>query len=231
MIKIVPINRMTQNDEITRDMFRNMSPDDRRKFLYSPDDPTLSDDYHALVMTYDEFIEWFPTWNAMYDDQGDNDEWYRDDEGEQYLIDNINRTVTIIDSVEESIPVVFINCTEFPYIDAILKGRKRYETRSRDTLGALVGRTVLIAETGHGKPRVYCEAMIGDVIEVKSYHEFDMWRHYTRVPEFSSHDWKETTRVKYLYELLHVTPVKPFDVPDGVRHGRVWMEYTGEVQY
>ena len=231
MIKIIAGNRTTENTTVTRRMFYEMTPDERRKYLYSPDDPTLSDDYHALVMTYDEFIEWFPTWNAMYDDQGDNDEWYRDDEGEQYLIDNINRTVTIIDSVEESIPVVFINCTEFPYIDAILKGRKRYETRSRDTLGALVGRTVLIAETGHGKPRVYCEAMIGDVIEVKSYHEFDMWRHYTRVPEFSSHDWKETTRVKYLYELLHVTPVKPFDVPDGVRHGRVWMEYTGEVQY
>lgn len=128
------------------------------------------------------------------------------------------------------IPIVFINCTEYPYVDAIINGKKKYETRSRDTLGSLIGRTVLIAETGHGKPVVRCEATIADVIEVKSYHEFDMWRHYTRVPEFSSHDWRDSTRIKYLYELVHVTPVEPFIPREGIRHGRVWMEYTEEEQ-
>lgn len=231
MIRIVSTDRINFNETIRRGMFSDMSPDARRQYLYSPDDPNITGDDHSLVMSYDEFIGWFPQWNAMYREEAD-EFWYKDDEGEQYLIDSIDRTVSIVDSVEPVIPVVFINCSEYPYVDAIIDGRKTFETRSRDTLGSLVGRTVLIAETGkNGKPVVKCEALIGDPVEVKSYSKFDALRHCTRVPEFSSHDWKDGTRVKYLYPLDNVEPVEPFTPPEGARHGRVWMEYTGEVTY
>ena len=58
------------------------------------------------------------------------------------------------------VPVVFINCSRIPFIDLIMARRKTMETRSRDTLRALVGQRVYLAETGHRRPVIRCSAII-----------------------------------------------------------------------
>lgn len=70
-----------------------------RQYLFSPDDPTLcEDDDHLLVMDYDGFVEWFPEWNKMYPPE-DGEDWYKDDEGGEYLSEHVGRTVTVIKEV------------------------------------------------------------------------------------------------------------------------------------
>ena len=62
------------------------------------------------------------------------------------------------------IPVLFINCSGEPFVDWIIDGLKQFETRTRNTLKTLLswalGRRILIAETGHGRPLVRCSAVI-----------------------------------------------------------------------
>lgn len=127
-------------------------------------------------------------------------------------------------------PIVFINCQSAPFIDDIITGRKVYETRSRDTLRDLVGRFVLLAETGKGKPVVRCRAKITRSFRVILPDAWERFRSATCVPAWSRYDWKPDTCAKWMYELQYVRPVPaPFTPPEGVRHGRVWMEYNGEV--
>lgn len=129
----------------------------------------------------------------------------------------------------EMIPVLFINCRSVPYVDRIIDRSKVYETRSRNTLDCLVGKRVLIAETGRGRSVIRCAATVRKVFPVTSRFEFDMFRTYTAVPEGDPYDWTEKTTVKWLYELSDVRPVPvPFHPEGGPRHGRVWMEYTGK---
>ena len=129
-------------------------------------------------------------------------------------------------------PVVFINSSETPFVDLILKGLKRYETRTRDTLTHnLFGRRVLIAETGHGRPLIRCSAVIATREPSLSR---DLWEKWYRVPaqisKGSRYDWQPGTRKKYAYKLTDVRPVKPFLLPqDARRHGRIWAEYEGEI--
>ena len=128
--------------------------------------------------------------------------------------------------------VVFINCSRFPFIDWICSRQKLYETRSRDTLRALVGRRVYLAETGTG-PRsvVRCSAVIDHAITCDA-GAFRRLRPLHRVPAGSDFDWKPWTRKKVLYRLTDVRPVPvPFHPAEGVRHGRVWMEYNGKEVY
>ena len=125
------------------------------------------------------------------------------------------------------IPVVFINCSLFPFLAWILSGRKVYETRTRDTLRALVCCRVLLAETGRGgRPVVRCSCVIDHSITCDR-GAFRALRRLHMVPARSAYDWQPSTRKKVLYRLIDVQPVSPFPVPEGVRHGRVWMEYTG----
>ena len=127
------------------------------------------------------------------------------------------------------LPVVFINCSLFPFLAWILSGRKVYETRTRDTLRALVGFRVYLAETGHhGRPVVRCSAVIDHAITCDR-GAFKKLRKLHRVPVGSVYDWQPWTRKKVLYRLVDVQPVEPFPAPEGVRHGRVWMEYRKEV--
>ena len=127
------------------------------------------------------------------------------------------------------IPVVFINCSVFPFIAWILSGRKVYETRSRDTLRALVGQRVLLAETGRsGRPIIRCSCVIDHAITCDR-GAFRKLRSLHLVPARSAYDWKQGTRKKVLYRITDVQPVVPFPAPEGVRHGRVWMEYNGGV--
>lgn len=123
------------------------------------------------------------------------------------------------------IPVVFINCSRFPFLQWIISGLKIYETRSRDMLRSLVGQRVLLAETGRGgRPVVRCSAVIDHSVTCDR-AGFDRLRHLTRVPKDSAYDWQPATRKKVLYRLTDVVAVAPFPVPEGPRHGRVWMEY------
>lgn len=121
-------------------------------------------------------------------------------------------------------PGIFINCRAFPFLTWILSGLKVYETRNRNTLRSLVGKRVLLIETGHGRPVVRGSARIKWCRVVRTRCEWNMLRKKHRVPVCSTYDWKNDTKVKYCYLLDDVKPCNPFPVSDGVRHGRVWME-------
>ena len=123
------------------------------------------------------------------------------------------------------IPVVFINCKKVPYVDLIIKGKKKYETRNRNTLRSLVGRRVLIAETGRGYPKIRCSAIIGAPIISDSKETWDTLKPITCVPDNSDHDWKDNTKRKWLYLLRDVREVIGLHWKEGKRHGITWMEY------
>lgn len=126
-------------------------------------------------------------------------------------------------------PIVYINCKEQPFLDRILSGVKKYETRNRNTLGRHLGERVLLAETGHGKPIIRASAVIGSVHSVMTAERYERYRHHLGIDPLSRYDWKDDTQVKWLYQLSDVRPVEPFLMPDDCRrHGRVWAEYYGE---
>lgn len=122
-------------------------------------------------------------------------------------------------------PVLFINCDGVPFMDKIITLTKSFETRSRNTLRRFEGQTVYLAETGKGHPPVVrCTASVGSAVDVRSRSAWDRLRSVTCVPAESKYDWKEDTKVKYLYPLFDVRPVSVPFIPSGIRHGRVWME-------
>ena len=125
------------------------------------------------------------------------------------------------------VPIVFINCRQYPFIDEIIQGSKQYETRTRNTLAGLLGKKVLLAETGNGKSIVKCSAVIRTYIKVTSAEQFEQMRTRTQIDKGSAYDWTEGTQVKYLYELANVRSFGSFVPKEGKRHGRVWMEYNG----
>lgn len=129
------------------------------------------------------------------------------------------------------IPVIFINCSGEPFVDWIIGGLKQFETRTRNTLKTLLswalGRRILIAETGHGRPLVRCSAVIDQVVAVYTREKWEDYLQSTWIPVGSKYDWQPTTKVKYLYHLSDVHPIaEPFRLPQSCRrHGRVWAEY------
>ena len=123
------------------------------------------------------------------------------------------------------IPVVFINEEKIPYVDMIINGKKKYETRTRNTLHSLVGRRVLIAETGKGTPNIRCSAIIDAPIIVDDKQSWDNFKPETCVPDGSEHDWNENTQCKWLYRLRDVREVCGLHWKEGRRHGITWMEY------
>lgn len=132
--------------------------------------------------------------------------------------------------MEKMIPAIFINCKRYPFIWHIITGTKKYETRTRNTLGRFLGERVLLVETGHGKPIVRCSAVIDRIVEV---HTEDAWLPYIMDADISNgseYDWQPDTKKKVLYHLTDVHQVEPFPLPDSCRrHGRVWAEYEGRV--
>lgn len=125
-------------------------------------------------------------------------------------------------------PVIFINCDASPFLDDIISLRKPWETRTRNTLRALIGQRVLLAETGRKhRPLVRCSAVLGEPLVIYSWEEWEKYRSSCCIPAGSRYDWQPTTKAKYLYPLYDVTSCSPFTPPEGVRHGYVWMEYNG----
>lgn len=120
--------------------------------------------------------------------------------------------------------IVFINSKLFPFVQWIIAGLKLYETRNRNTLKNLIGKTVYLAETGKGKrPIVKCSCVIQDPIIVESKREYNKLRKQTMVKPGSVYDFSNTTKRKYLYKLDNVKPCKPFAMPDNaVYHGRIY---------
>lgn len=128
------------------------------------------------------------------------------------------------------IPVIFINCSNESFIDHILNGYKKYETRSRNTLKSLLewslGNRFLFAETGSGAPLVRFSAVIDHVITVYTREAWLKYADKTCVPADSEYDWKPGTTKKVLYSLTDIQRVNPFLLPSSCRrHGRVWAEY------
>lgn len=124
------------------------------------------------------------------------------------------------------LPIIFINCRKRPFLDQILLGDKRYETRTRNMLGRFLGERVLLAETGNGRPVVRCSAVITEVHAVYTQECWEKFRSSARIPKGSEYDWKPETKVKWLYKLDGVVACYPFTPPESIRHGRVWMEYS-----
>lgn len=93
--KVIPLVRFPYN---RAELLNN--PELLKQFMFVPLDPTLTDDDHCMVFDLDGFVEWFPEWNAMYRED-DNEDWYKDSEGLQYLIDSIDRTVDVVKGVIE----------------------------------------------------------------------------------------------------------------------------------
>ena len=124
------------------------------------------------------------------------------------------------------IPVIFINCKQHPFIKEIMNGQKWYETRTSDTLGRFAGQRVLLAETGNGRPVVRCSAVISTPITVSNPWTWNtFYRELSCIPKGSAYDWKPDTTVKHCYYLSEVQPITRAFVPEGKRHGRIWMEH------
>lgn len=122
-------------------------------------------------------------------------------------------------------PVVYINCSEYPFIKQIMQRKKLFETRNKNTLKSFVGKRIFLAETGKGKTVVRCCATVTEVIKISSKKEFNQYRKAACIVRGSAFDWTSATKQKYFYRLTNVHAVPAF-VPEGVRHGRIWMEYT-----
>lgn len=127
---------------------------------------------------------------------------------------------------ENFLPVVFINCSKEPFCDAIRYGFKRYETRTKNTLRLLVGKTCLFCETGNGKPKTKFYARIDSVVRVDSKEEFEKYRKDCDILPGSQYDWNEKTTVKYLYHLSDIIGEDEYEIeiPSELRHGRTWAD-------
>lgn len=117
--------------------------------------------------------------------------------------------------------IVYINCSVSPFINLILAGKKVYETRNKNTLKRLMGKTVYLAETGKGKAVVKAVCTITDLVTVTDKATYNRYRKQTQVKHGSIYDF--TGNVKYLYKLDNVKAVNPFPVPgNAVKHGRIY---------
>lgn len=110
------------------------------------------------------------------------------------------------------------------YAEAIVKGLKPIETRSRNMLRALVGERVAVVRTRRGKAPVvigYVTIYRADFCPADT---FGAYRDLTLIPEGSAYDCKG--RGKWFYFLSNANPCDPFPLPENaVRHGRSWCEF------
>ena len=119
---------------------------------------------------------------------------------------------------------IYINCRAYPFITWILSGAKLYETRTRNTLRALVGQRVALIETGTGRaPTVRGYATITGAERVE--YSDTQARKAARILG-TTYDILPG-RAKIFYRLTDVQLCAPYPVPaDRVNHGRAWTTYT-----
>lgn len=127
--------------------------------------------------------------------------------------------------------ILYINCKLFPFVSWIIARLKLYETRNRNTLKALIGKRVYIAETGrHKKPIIRCVATIESMTIVDTLTEYNKLRKYTKVEKGSIYDFIPGKK-KYLYRLTDVQEISAFPVPENIiRHGRTWSEVISDTE-
>lgn len=125
---------------------------------------------------------------------------------------------------------VYINCNGIPFVDLIMMFQKPVETRNRNTLRTLTGERVYIAETRNGrKPLVRCSLVFGEPAIAETRAAWETVRNAACIPAgHPRYDWNGTTRRKVIYPISDVHACDPFILPEGVRHGRVWMEFNDE---
>lgn len=128
------------------------------------------------------------------------------------------------------IPVVGINSASAPFMADIGARLKLLETRSRRMLHRFVGQRVILAETKQGGYLALYSAVISAEIRIASPEQWEALRSLHRVPSGNQYDWKPETRVKYAYQITALRRLRPFMVPEGARHGYVWMEYDENKQ-
>ena len=122
--------------------------------------------------------------------------------------------------------VIGINSSSAPFMRDIGALLKRLETRSKNMLGRYVGQRVILAETKQGGSLAMYSAVIRSARDIRTPEEWNALRPLHRVPEGNVlYDWKPDTRVKWVYELTDIRRLRPFMVPEGIRHGRTCMEY------
>lgn len=105
--------------------------------------------------------------------------------------------------------------------DELLSGRKKLESRNRNTLHSLVGERVFIIKTGVG---IVGSCRLGHPIIISSQAQYESYRPFTMVAPGSRYDY--TGGKKYLYPVYD--PIQypvAVKIPErAVRHGRVWIE-------
>ena len=111
------------------------------------------------------------------------------------------------------------------YADAIVRGYKPVETRSRNMLRSLVGQRVAIVRTRRGKqPTIIGEA---DIVSAsfQSAQWLDEHRDETLIPPGSKHDCKG--KGKWCYTLVNAVRYElPVPLPKAaIRHGRSFCEF------
>lgn len=125
---------------------------------------------------------------------------------------------------EKMIRGIFVrNDGPVPYADKIVDGEKTIETRSRNTLGKLVGHPVVIIATARGKK----PACIGFAWITAAYkgtaESLDRLRGDTLIPVGSEYD--TGSRWCYLMDSPHRFK-NPVPVPaHAIYHGRSWCEW------
>lgn len=118
---------------------------------------------------------------------------------------------------------VYINCRRSPFIDWIISCQKLYETRAKNVLAPLIGKTVFLAETGRRSvPVVRASAVIASAVSVP--YEDAAMREQAMI---AGTDYDILPgRSKVFYKLANVRPVEPFPVPSiRINHGRSYTEF------
>ena len=110
-----------------------------------------------------------------------------------------------------------------PYAALIVDGHKTIETRSKNMLGKLVGRTVAIVETGRGKVPMVIGYVRIESARKETKETMDTLRDRTLVPKGSKYD----TGSRWCYYLTgaYRFPHAVSLPQDAVRHGRSWCEW------
>lgn len=129
----------------------------------------------------------------------------------------------------DSLPIIFINCTLFPFIQWIIQGIKVYETRDKNTLKRYLGKTVYLCKTGGKEKVIYCKATIQGIVKVESKVYYEKFRKDCCIVPGCKYDF--TGKRKYLYLLTDIVPVNPFVPYEGKHNGYTSMEFNGIKKY